>query len=153
MRWTGQIFWLLALFRRPPESPSSRLHPRKFRGLAQLGKSYPVTAAQLLPIYTGFLAPTHFFKARKELDREVAACVRRRKIYFEFIFSTGLQHNIDSTNGSLAFSNSAALRRRIALLNQRNVFSSADSYPKSSTIASPPALRLLAARRIDSPSG
>jgi len=27
MRWTGQIFWLLAL-------PRSRLHPRKFRGLA-----------------------------------------------------------------------------------------------------------------------
>src|SRR6185369_10769166 len=32
MRWTGQIFWLLALFRQPPESPSSRLHPRKILG-------------------------------------------------------------------------------------------------------------------------
>jgi hypothetical protein len=33
-----------------------------------IGKSYPVTAAQLLPILTGFLAPIHFFQARKELD-------------------------------------------------------------------------------------
>jgi len=30
-----------------------------------LGKSYPVTAAQLLPVYTGFLAPIHFFKLAK----------------------------------------------------------------------------------------
>jgi hypothetical protein len=30
-----------------------------------IGKSYPVTAAQLLPIYTGFLAPIHFFKLAK----------------------------------------------------------------------------------------
>jgi hypothetical protein len=29
------------------------------------GKSYPVTAAQLLPIRTGFLAPIHFFKLAK----------------------------------------------------------------------------------------
>jgi hypothetical protein len=44
-----------------PPSP-----PEVFRGLAH-GKLYPVTAAQLLPIYTGFLAPIHFFQARKEL--------------------------------------------------------------------------------------
>ena len=37
MRWTAQIFWLLALFRSLSESPSSRLHPRKSRGLAHLG--------------------------------------------------------------------------------------------------------------------
>src|SRR6266404_8991941 len=30
-----------------------------------LGKSYPVTAAQLLPVSTGFLAPIHFFKLAK----------------------------------------------------------------------------------------
>ena len=29
------------------------------------GKSYPVTAAQLLPVCTGFLAPIHFFKLAK----------------------------------------------------------------------------------------
>ena len=29
------------------------------------GKSYPVTAAQLLPILTGFLAPIHFSKLAK----------------------------------------------------------------------------------------
>ena len=38
--------------------------PEKFRGLA-LGKSYPVTAAQLIPNCTGFLAPIHFFKLAK----------------------------------------------------------------------------------------
>jgi hypothetical protein len=32
-----------------------------------MGKSYPVTAAQLLPILTGFLAPAHYFQDRKEL--------------------------------------------------------------------------------------
>src|SRR5947208_6554256 len=32
-----------------PDTPSSRLHPRKFSGIGH-GKSYPVTAAQLLPI-------------------------------------------------------------------------------------------------------
>jgi len=68
MRWTGQIFWLLALFRQAPESPSSRLHPRKFSGIGPIGKSYPVTAAQLLPILTGFLAPIHFFKLAKNRD-------------------------------------------------------------------------------------
>jgi len=33
-----------------------------------MGKLYPVTAAQLLPILTGFLAPAHFFQASKELE-------------------------------------------------------------------------------------
>jgi ADP-L-glycero-D-manno-heptose 6-epimerase len=42
---------------------------------------YPVTAAQLLPVHTGFLAPIHFFQARKELVPEVAACAQRFKIY------------------------------------------------------------------------
>src|SRR5205823_3365231 len=58
MRWTGQIFWLLAL-------PSSRLHPPEFFGDWPNGKSYPVTAAQLLPSLTGFLAPIHFSKLAK----------------------------------------------------------------------------------------
>jgi len=38
------------------------------RGDRLLGKSYPVTAAQLLPVFTGFLAPIHFFfQLTKEL--------------------------------------------------------------------------------------
>src|SRR5438477_11971821 len=45
--------------------PSSRLHPRMLSGIGS-GKSYPVTAAQLLPICTGFLAPIHFSLTRKE---------------------------------------------------------------------------------------
>jgi hypothetical protein len=90
MRWTGQIFWLLAfeevesLWLRdesqtqacPPCSTlntqlSTGLHllpaftPETFSGDWPDGKSYPVTAAQLLPILTGFLAPIHFFKLAK----------------------------------------------------------------------------------------
>jgi hypothetical protein len=42
-----------------PPSP-----PRLF-GDWPSGKLYPVTAAQLLPILTGFLAPIHFFKLAK----------------------------------------------------------------------------------------
>jgi len=38
--------------------------PEKLSGIG-LGKSYPVTAAQLLPIHTGFLAPIHFSKLAK----------------------------------------------------------------------------------------
>lgn len=66
MRWTGQIFWLLAYVPIPvgitffPPSP-----PKVFLGIGPIGKSYPVTAAQLLPILTGFLAPIHFFKLAK----------------------------------------------------------------------------------------
>jgi hypothetical protein len=65
MRRTGQIFWLLAyvpilvgITFFPPSPPKSS-------GIGPIGKSYPVTAAQLLPILTGFLAPIHFFKLAK----------------------------------------------------------------------------------------
>ena len=34
------------------------------------GKSYPVTAAQLLPSLTGFLAPIHFSKLAKNRDED-----------------------------------------------------------------------------------
>jgi hypothetical protein len=34
------------------------------------GKSYPVTAAQLLPILTGFLAPIHFSKLAKNWNED-----------------------------------------------------------------------------------
>ena len=72
MRWTGQIFWLLAF-----EEVESQFST----GLHLLPAFTPVTAAQLLPILTGFLAPIHFFQARKELRPEVAACAWRFKIY------------------------------------------------------------------------
>jgi hypothetical protein len=47
--------WLQPFF---PPSPS-------LLATIGLGKSYPVTAAQLLPVFTGFLAPIHFFKLAK----------------------------------------------------------------------------------------
>jgi len=64
MRWTGQIFWLLAYDAWAARTffPPS---PPKFFGDWPIGKSYPVTAAQLLPIHTGFLAPIHSFKLAK----------------------------------------------------------------------------------------
>ena len=65
MRWTGQIFWLLAfgpaLAGRTFFPPS----PPKLFGDWPNGKLYPVTAAQLLRFHTGFLAPIHLIKLAK----------------------------------------------------------------------------------------
>src|SRR2546430_16347784 len=69
MRWSGRIFWLLAFgIRFLERAPSSRLHPRTLSGIG-LGKSYPVTAAQLLPVCTGFLAPIHFLFSSSQRTR------------------------------------------------------------------------------------
>jgi hypothetical protein len=74
MRWTGQIFWLLAF-----EAESRDLStafaffppsPPKVFGDWPNGKLYPVTAAQLLPSFTGFLAPIHFSKLAKNWTEE-----------------------------------------------------------------------------------
>ena len=51
-------------------APSSRLHLRNAFDDWPNGKSYPVTAAQLLPILTGFLAPIHFSKLAKNRDED-----------------------------------------------------------------------------------
>src|SRR5206468_5655796 len=74
MRWTGQIFWLLASPFFPPSPP-----PNAFGGRLADGKLYPVTAAQLLPIFTGFLAPIHFLKLAKNWIEEywLALCLSR----------------------------------------------------------------------------
>ncbi len=73
MRWIGQIFWLLAYDACGAPHLLPAFTPESFRGLAS-GKLYPVTAAQLLPSLTGFLAPIHFFKLAKNWERELAAC-------------------------------------------------------------------------------
>src|SRR5204863_9059418 len=65
MRWTGQIFWLLASPFFPPSPP-----PNAFGGRLADGTLYLVTAAQLLPIFTGFLAPIHFLKLAKNWIEE-----------------------------------------------------------------------------------
>jgi len=64
MRWIGQIFWLPAddAFAAPHLLPA---FTPEISGIGPIGKSYPVTAAQLLPILTGFLAPIHFSKLAK----------------------------------------------------------------------------------------
>ena len=69
MRWTGQIFWLLAYDACAAPHLLPAFTPKSFRELAH-GKSYPVTAAQLLPILTGFLAPIHFSKLAKNWDED-----------------------------------------------------------------------------------
>src|SRR5213595_2846210 len=70
MRWTGQIFWLLAY----DACAAPHLLPAfTFEMLFDdrpYGKSYPVTAAQLLPSLTGFLATIHFFKLAKNRDED-----------------------------------------------------------------------------------
>src|SRR5438876_11408943 len=73
MRRTGSN--ILAPGLRPEglsDSPFSRLHRCKESQATRLalqrlacGKSYPVTAAQLLRLQTGFLAPIHCFKLAK----------------------------------------------------------------------------------------
>src|SRR5207247_372346 len=81
MRWTGQIFWLLALFRQPPESPSSRLHPRNFfRGLAQweVVSSYSSATA---PDSHGISCADPLFQARKELEARTSRLRFERQDY------------------------------------------------------------------------
>src|SRR5205085_10794110 len=43
------------------------------------GKSYPVTAAQLLRLHTGFLAPIHLIKTRKELSEQYRLALPRSR--------------------------------------------------------------------------
>src|SRR6266446_7377343 len=69
MSWTGQIFWLLAYDACAARTFFPPSPPKPFRDWP-IGKLYPVTAAQLLPIRTGFLAPIHFFKLAKNWIEE-----------------------------------------------------------------------------------
>src|SRR5438552_7169740 len=66
MRWTGQIFWLLAYDACAARTFFPPSPPKTFEDWP-MGKSYPVTAAQLLPILTRFLAPIHFSKLAKNV--------------------------------------------------------------------------------------
>jgi hypothetical protein len=70
MRWTGQIFWLLAYDACAAPHLVPAFTPGIVSGIGPIGKSYPVTAAQLLPVLTGFLAPIHFSKLAKNWEEE-----------------------------------------------------------------------------------
>src|SRR6478736_8856326 len=80
MRWTGQIFWLLAfgpaLAGRAFFPPSP---PKKFRGLAQweVVSSYSSATA---PVSHGISCADPLFQARKEPGRGLAACALSVKI-------------------------------------------------------------------------
>ena len=73
MSWTGQIFWLLAYDACAARTFFPPSPPKPFRDWP-IGKLYPVTAAQLLPIRTGFLAPIHFSSSQRTGSR--TSCLR-----------------------------------------------------------------------------
>jgi hypothetical protein len=100
MRWTGQIFWLLAFGPATagrtffPPSPcqfcgGSRVGCiSKTKQAARLplqrlahGKSYPSYSSATAPDLHGISCADPLFQARKELHPEVAACALRFKIY------------------------------------------------------------------------
>src|SRR5437762_13197738 len=80
MRWTGQIFWLLASDACAASHLLPAFTPESFRGLAQweVVSSYSSATA---PDSHGVSCADPLFQARKELDREVAACAPRFKTY------------------------------------------------------------------------
>src|SRR5438445_11669055 len=80
MRWTGQIFWLPGLWCLYGTAPSSRLHPRNFRRLAQweVVSSYSSATA---PDSHGISCADPLFQARKELDQDLPACATGCKTY------------------------------------------------------------------------
>src|SRR5213080_1626877 len=87
MRWTGQIFWLLAFGACAASHLLPAFTPEKnFQGLAQweVVSSYSSATA---PDSHGISCADPLFQARKELDREVAARARHCKNYFRFILS------------------------------------------------------------------
>jgi hypothetical protein len=53
------------------------------------GKSYPVTAAQLLPVFTGFLAPIHLFKLAKNCLRPIRLPLMSQDLFALEVASTG----------------------------------------------------------------
>src|SRR5438046_1810257 len=85
MRWTGQIFWLLAYVTISvgitffPPSPPQRLGDSP---TSEAVSSYSSAAA---PDSHGISCADPLFQARKELDRELAACAWRCKPFCALI--------------------------------------------------------------------
>jgi hypothetical protein len=79
MRWTGQIFWLLAFDACAAPHLLPAFTPEVVRGLAQweVVSSYSSATA---PDSHGISCADPLFQARKELNREVAACAQTVKI-------------------------------------------------------------------------
>jgi len=65
-----------------------------------LGKSYPVTAAQLLPVFTGFLAPIHFFKLAKNWPQNYPLAIRRSRFIYSLLAVTLSTPNFLITGGA-----------------------------------------------------
>src|SRR5216110_3398914 len=55
--------------------------PCHYSRIGPIGKSYPVTAAQLLPIRTGFLAPIHFSKLAKNWIENYRLAVQASRLF------------------------------------------------------------------------
>jgi hypothetical protein len=82
MRWTGQIFWLLALV---PTLAGITFSPPSPPKILEDWPNWEVVSSYssaTAPDSHGISCADPLFQARKELDREVAACGRRCKIYF-----------------------------------------------------------------------
>ena len=79
MRWTGQIFWLLASHACAASHLLPAFTSETSRRLAQweVVSSYSSATA---PEFHGISCADPLFQARKELDREVAACASSVKI-------------------------------------------------------------------------
>jgi hypothetical protein len=99
MRWTGQIFWLLAY----DACAASHLLPAfTFEMLFDdwpNGKSYPVTAAQLLPILTGFLAPIHFSKLAKNRNEDYRLAFRASRLFNERATTAATSSVVETSRG------------------------------------------------------
>ena len=80
MRWTGQIFWLLAYDACAAPHLLPAFTPENSRGLAQweVVSSYSSATA---PDSHRISCADPLFQARKELDRRLATCAPRVKIY------------------------------------------------------------------------
>jgi ADP-L-glycero-D-manno-heptose 6-epimerase len=64
------------------------------------GKSYPVTAAQLLPVFTGFLAPIHFFKLAKNCRQNYLLAIRGSRLIYSNSFVATSAPNLLVTGGA-----------------------------------------------------
>src|SRR5215467_6975207 len=98
-------------------APSSRLHPPEFFGDWPMGKLYPVTAAQLLPILTGFLAPATFSKLAKNWNRGLTACASSVKTYLAPSYKSPTQCDNGAVCRECFFLLGEGLNDRVAFLS------------------------------------
>jgi hypothetical protein len=122
MRWTGQIFWLLAYV--PTSAGITFFPPSPPKGFGdwpnwKVVSSYSSATA---PDSHGISCADPLFQARKELDREVAACARRCKTFSQLSSSGRDKPPAKSDNRAVGrqryFLFGESLKDRIAFLRR-----------------------------------